>query len=818
MANGLAVINNKSIPFDMAAENLNVDVKYASTNDRYGITLDLANLRTKMAKQPEVSSKLHLTAQLGRDMVSLDSFDFQTGEKTHLTADAAVDHFAKPEWQVDLKGAVEMKQVGYLADLDGFYAGVVDLEVHGRNCVVTPQAAQKNPHFWQRHNKKKLPDESKILPPDPDCKAGYLLTGDVNAKGVTYRIPNVRVHDTNATAHLRVTPTEMLFTAITTTLPGGGKIAGELKIENWLGEVPATAPAASATVVAAADTANKTAKGMGARAPITKLTMTPTNHAHAYLTVLLSDISLRTIMEITAPEHYGDLGFDTSINGPVKVEWGGAVTEISESVLVDANLDFKPTGKKDRGYPSNIPLSGKVLGHYDGSNETVRIASLNLNTPQSAFTINGLLGVNNGDPLTNLSVNFQARDLGEYDQLLQTLGFQNNGKKGSAAIPVVLHGTMDFNGTAKGAVHDLDVKGHVAADNVAVQLGTSADVHIDSVVADAEYSPYRGVVVGASTIKRGSAVLNVTGSFVPRHIYSKRGVVTDYVWDNGTTLDTNVKLANAQVADLLDIAGQKAKIPVTGTIDVNTHLGGTVANLNGSGNVTLKNGAAYGENYQTVAVDFTMQGQDVNATRLLVQAHDMAITGSAGYNLTTKHVKAQLAGNNIVLSKLDVVQKANPGADGTLTFLLNADGTLTEPNLHANLKLGNVSVQGKPVGELMATANSTGSTVTYNLTSHLVGAQLAASGTTELTGQYQTNAKITLSGLDIANAIATFSPGDDEGEFADCRHDYSERAGRGPNEAGWDRGVRHVLRRGAGSGVEGGGAAARATARWAGDG
>ena len=37
-----------------------------------------------------------------------------------------------------------------------------------------------------------------------------------------------------------MTPTELLLTALTGYLPGGGSAAGELRIENWLGEVPST--------------------------------------------------------------------------------------------------------------------------------------------------------------------------------------------------------------------------------------------------------------------------------------------------------------------------------------------------------------------------------------------------------------------------------------------------------------------------------------------------------------------------------------------------------------------------------------------------
>jgi translocation and assembly module TamB len=756
LTDGLAVINDKAAPFNIAAENLNVQVRYVASTDRYDAGVDLANLRTQMGAYPEVQSKLHLDAEFGRDMAQLSDFYFSTGDKITLKANGLLQHFAKPEWQADATGSIDLKQLGYLVGFDGFYAGYADLDLHGRNCVVTPQTAQKDTHFWQRHNKAHVPPEAKMLPPDPDCKAGYLLVGKVQAHKVTYRIPNVRVHDVDAGADLHVTPTELLFTTLTSTLPGGGTIGGELKIENWLGEVPASAPAE--TAVAVATTANTAAKGLGAKAPINLKPEPVPSHAHAYLTVRLKDISLRTIMAITAPEHYGDLGFDTSIGGPVTVEWGGAVTNIADSVEVQANLDFTPTGRPDRGYPSNIPLRGKVIGHYDGGTEVVKVQALNINTPQSTLVASGVLGVSAGDPLTNLQVNLQARDLGEFDQTLQTLGFQENGKKGSAAIPVVLHGTMGFDGTAKGAVANLDVKGHLEADNLEVKLGTVTDVHIDSAVGDAEYSPRSGVAVGSSTIKRGSAVLNVAGTFVPRKVYSRRGAVVDTAWDKGTEINATVKLANAQVVDVLQIAGMQDKVPVTGTINVNAHAQGPVDNLTGTGNITLTNGVAYGEGFQTISADLNVMGQQVNATKVLVAAHGMSVTGSGGYNMASEHINAQLAGDGLVLSKFDTVKNANPDADGVLSFSATANGTVKEPNLHAKLNLTNLTVEGKPVGELHATADSSGSDVSYNVNSILVGAQVGIMGKTSLLGDFQTQAKASISGLDISKPMDLFAP------------------------------------------------------------
>ncbi|NYF79751.1 translocation/assembly module TamB domain-containing protein [Granulicella arctica] len=758
LVNGMALLNDKAIPFDLAARDLNAQVQYLSATDRYGAIVDLNDLRTKMGKQKEAQSKLHIEAEVGRAVAELKRFDLHTGAASTLAATGSIRNFAQPEWQATVKGSLELKQVSVLANVDGLDAGVVDLNVNGHSCGTSPAVAQKHPHFWQRrHPKTEIKPAAKVLPPDPDCKAGYLLVGSAKLHKAAYADEFVRLHDIDGGAQLHITPTELLLTAVTGYLPGGGKAEGIFRISNWLGEVSADAAASSPTAVGAVTTVNKTATSLGSQAVATATKLPPVQSAHAYITATVTKIPLRTIMEITAPKNYGDLGFDTSITGPVKVEWGGPAKDVADTVEVDADVALSPTGVKRKGALSDIPVTGQVLGHYTGRTEVVKIQRLTFQTPQSTLNASGVLGVNLGDPLTDLRTDLTVRDLSEYDQLLQTLGFSANGKKGRAAIPVALHGGLEFNGAAKGAVADLDLKGHLTASQLEVQLGTT-DVHVDSVVADAEYSPQAGLAVATSTIERGTAVLNLTGTVRPRRVVSRRGVVS-YEWDDQIAIDGNAKLANAQAADVLEIVGQQKKIPLTGTLTANVHAVGTLKNLSGGGLVTLTNGVAYGETFESVVANLTVQGQDIEASSATVKLHGMQIQGSGGYDIASMHLHGHVEGDNVQLSKFKTLQQSGTSVDGLLNVVADANGTLTEPGLKANLKLNAVTLNNAALGDLSAAVHSEGKVAYVTAESMLVGAKLYLTGQTQLTGDYQTQAKLTLTGLDVGKPLALFSPG-----------------------------------------------------------
>ncbi len=792
LVHGLAQVNDRAIPFNLAAHDLNAQVTYLVKTDRYGATVDLRDLVTQIAKEPEAKSSLHLEAELGRDIALLKSFDFHSGDHSELTASGGLNHFAHPEWQARVDGSLDLKQVQVLGGVEGLEAGSVELHVGGHNCYVAPVEAQKRPKLFQRFRSKQeaVTSAPKSLPPDPDCQAGYLLVGEAKLHEAAYRNATVRLHGINGGAQVHITPTQLLLTALTGYLPGGGSATGELKIDNWLGEVPANTPPKSATIEGAATTANKTSAAItGKSAGVTPPTAPPVFPAHAYLTVMADRIPLRTIMDVTAPKDYGDLGFDTALSGPVKAEWGGPATDIADTVIVDADLKLAATGAKRRGARADIPVTGLILGHYDGKTETVNLPRIALNTPQSTLAASGVLGVSTGDRFTKLNVDLSLRNLGEYDQLLRTLGVTGNGKKGAAAIPIALHGSAQFHGTASGEFAKLDVKGHLEATNLEVLVGqflppaptpsahsanlvsaalsspmpaaaapasTPTDVHIDSLVADAEYTP-QGLAVGSSTITQGSAVLHLSGAVKPRLAYVHRKPT--YVWDEGTSVNAKVQLGNAQVQDLLAIAGQQKSVPLTGTIHVDAQVAGTFGNLNGSGSIALASGVAYGEPYDAVNVNLAVTGKDIEASQVSVRLHGMTIAGNGGYDLGNKHFHGHIQGNNLQLSKFATIQQQKINADGVINLVADANGTLEEPNLKADLKVTNLVADGQPLGSATLDAHSQGKLVFYNLQTALLGAQVAVNGQTELTGDYQTTAKLTLSGLNVAKVLAAFSPG-----------------------------------------------------------
>ena len=118
-----------------------------------------------------------------------------------------------------------------------------------------------------RRHPAQSPANVKTLPPDPECQKGYLLAGSVKARGAGYSDQFVRVHGVDLDTKLHVTPTELLLNAMLIDLSDGGHIAGDMRINNWLGQIPEDTAQKSPTVAASQQTANTTAKAINSKPP-----------------------------------------------------------------------------------------------------------------------------------------------------------------------------------------------------------------------------------------------------------------------------------------------------------------------------------------------------------------------------------------------------------------------------------------------------------------------------------------------------------------------------------------------------------------------
>ena len=163
----------------------------------------------------------------------------------------------------------------------------------------------------------------------------------------------------------------------------------------------------------------------------------------------------------------------------------------------------------------------------------------------------------------------------------------------------------------------------------------------DDLELNAEYSPAVISVSGLSLSKSKTAI-HASGQLHAAH--ARRGKL---VYNNSSLLNAKAHITNASVTDLLSIAGES--LPVTGTVNLDAQVGGSLKALNGGGHVSVDGGEIYGEGHKSLNTDMKFAGELVGLANLVFVHDGGRITGDGDYNIQTESLRADAASEGAAL-------------------------------------------------------------------------------------------------------------------------------------------------------------------------
>ncbi|HZZ38017.1 MAG TPA: translocation/assembly module TamB domain-containing protein [Acidobacteriaceae bacterium] len=307
--NGVAILNDRKIPFNLSANNLAAQVSYVPSRDHYTGTLHAEDIVTQRGTDTPVHSVLDVTLDVGRDTANLLSLTLQSGpsgkaQKTVVRISGGLNNFSSPTWQFTVKGAVDALEVRALTGLPGLEAGTAQLDATGHG-----------------------------------ANAQFLIDGTARLSGAAYRTGTVHVTNLTADAVAHVTQDQIAVTNIHARLATGGALTGDMRIVNWNTPAPAQP----------GQPAPSTAPEKGA------------------IHTRLAGFTLDSILSASVPPRYRHLGFDTSASGTANVAWTGSVSNLTGAVDVQLTPPHPPspnevpvTGTVNAEY---VNRSGTVVIH-----------------------------------------------------------------------------------------------------------------------------------------------------------------------------------------------------------------------------------------------------------------------------------------------------------------------------------------------------------------------------------------------------------------------------------------------------------------------
>lgn len=715
---GLVLINQRAIPFNLAANNLRAVVTYSPAKDRYLGSLQVADLDLQRDSMPALSSRLTLDLELARTAATLKALHFASGG-SELDASGSIASFAGMQWKLAAQGSVDVREVAALTGINGLRRGTASFSMRGEGAGFTQ----------------------------------YSIGGNLRLVDAGFQTSYLTVSGASATTSFSVTPEEIALNNLSGRLREGGGADATVRFLHWNAPVAPSGP-----------TPARGSRGVTRGAAVVPIAGI---HARVY------GVRLPAIMRMVAPFRYRNLGFDTAVDGNVDVNWTGS----GEDLTVAARVRL--TAPRSR-LPGQAPVTGLVDAKYFQRGGKVQINQLDARTPASNVQVAGILAVYPVTASSKLQVHLTTGNLKEFDSTLTDLGLAAGGKKGVAAIPVELSGQGEFTGAVGGSLLNPDVQGHLTATDFSTEFalgrnisppalpepyragpagpGARAssfekdgaarapqapvrEIHWDRLDAAGEYSPAL-ISIQHATLTGGGARIDVQGRLEAHRISAKRAV-----FDNASAINATAGIHQASLADLMAIAGES--LPVSGKVNLQAHVGGSLSDLNGEGEFTIGGGEIEGEPYHSIAANLTFAGSRVNLEKLTVLQDGGILEANGNYDLASKTFQARLAGSRFELAHIHRLRSAGIPATGSLNFDAQASGTLEAPSIALGLHLTNATLAGQPIGGFEASAHTQGDVLTFTARSTLRTATFDLTGQTVLRDPFQTKARLAVAGLEL---------------------------------------------------------------------
>jgi translocation and assembly module TamB len=681
--NGMALVNERSIPFELAANDLGIVVTYAAASGHYLGDVSCSDITAQQAKAAAIRSRLSLSLEAAPDEIDVKTLLFQS-DKSKLHASGSLVHFAHPQWKGTADGTVGLAEITALGLVDGFRQGSVDL-------ALTAEGSGGNQ---------------------------FVLDGKAKVVNAGYAIEYFWIDGANATTRFHITPTEIVLPDLIARPHQGGIVNATFRLLNY--SAPFGPPKAAGAQV------------LSIRARV-------------------QDVRLTTVLESVLPPHYRDLGFEAAGVGNVSVDWTGGPDDLTVGAVLAMSAPQTTA-------PGLAPLSGSVDARYFQRGGRVQINQFEGHSPATTLNVTGLLGVYPVNEPSNLAVHLINHNLSEFDQVLKVLDLGVGGKPGISGLPVRLHGEATFDGSATGSLVDPAFQGHLTATRFSTVFTLPAKagkppnapttVSWDALDTNASYSSSL-ISVDHATLTRGKTVIHASGELEAHHISRRR-----VAFDDQSPIHATAQIQNASLTDLLAFAGQD--LPVTGTLNLHGQAGGMLGNLTGGANLDLQGGAIEGQPYHSLIAALDFSGQDLNLTKLVLLQDGGTVVGNGTYNLQTGNFLGNLDGSNFELAHFPQSKDPRLSVAGGLKFDAHASGTLDSPSVLAGIHLRNLVLGGQPAGALEAVVHTQGSNAYFTAQNSLASARLQVKGQTSLHGNFDTQANVVLTSLNIAPFLRAF--------------------------------------------------------------
>lgn len=237
-------------------------------------------------------------------------------------------------------------------------------------------------------------------------------------------------------------------------------------------------------------------------------------------------------------------------------------------------------------------------------------------------------------------------------------------------------------------------------------------------------------VVSESTITRGRSQITAEGKFSLG--YPRR--------DNGEEINALVRITRRPLVDLRH-AFELDDYPVEGFLSGEYHLYGKYETPFGFGRLTIDEGVAYGEPFETAGSALRFEGGGVRLDALEIHKSTGAITGAAWVGWDGNY-SFDADGTKIPVESLKMAAFPRAPLSGVLQFTAAGSGTFDVPRYDVRLRVDDLFAADEGIGQLTGRLALRGELLTMEL--EAASPRLVVSGSGRIAMTDQMDAELTL--------------------------------------------------------------------------
>ncbi len=396
---------------------------------------------------------------------------------------------------------------------------------------------------------------------------------------------------------------------------------------------------------------------------------------------------------------------------------GGSIQasgQLNGEMQARAQLRVSPSGR-------GVPVSGNLDASY--AHNLVSLSQSRISLPNTRIDLSGVVG-------QTADVRIESHSLDDFSPIAN-VGSTIRLKGGAGLL--TLH--------ESGPLSDPRITGRARLTNFTLE-----NRPFDLLSADLQAAPSRASLENG-LLKRNGTQAQFSGSIG----------LNQWKAQDSAPISAKLTTQDTDVADLLALAGTQAR--VTGPLNANVAIGGTLSNPQGTAQIAAGPGTAYDEPYDGVRLIANLADQRVDLQTLEARAHDAVFQATGSFthprdSFTTGRVQLHAATNQIRLSQFKTLEKQRPGISGIVAFDSDVLGELQKSDfvpsaVNARLTATGLRDNSEIYGNLNATATTYGSELNTRIDSDAFGSQIRVTARTQLKKDYPSVADATIRALHI---------------------------------------------------------------------